>query len=161
MAVVDWILVLILLLSLLIGAWRGLVYEVLSLVGWVIAFFCAQRWGPTAGALLPMAEPQESVAIAIGCVVVFIAAAFGFGLISALCRRLVTSIGLRPVDRSLGAAFGLLRGALVLLAMTWVVEATSLHQSSWWQESAAAPLLRDGLQDLRPLLPPTFSQLIS
>ena len=36
MAALDWIFVALLLASMLIGAWRGLVYEVLSLAGWVV-----------------------------------------------------------------------------------------------------------------------------
>jgi membrane protein required for colicin V production len=160
-AAADWILVLVLLLSLIIGAWRGLVFEVLSLVGWVIAFLCAQWWGPAVGKLLPVTAGNAAVATAIGFVVVFIGVAFAAGLVSSLCRRLVTSVGLRPVDRTLGAAFGLLRGLLVLLAFAWVVEVTSLHENPWWHESAVAPLLRTGLEGMRPLLPESLAQFIS
>ncbi len=39
---VDWILLAVLGLSMLLGLWRGLVQEVLSLAGWVAAFFVAQ-----------------------------------------------------------------------------------------------------------------------
>ena len=150
-----------LLLSLAVGAWRGLVFEILSLVGWAIAFMCARWWGPAAGALLPVSAGNTAVATAIGFVVVFIATAFAAGLVSSLCRRLVTTVGLRPVDRTLGAAFGFLRGLLVLLALAWVVEVTSLHESAWWQESAVAPLLRYGLEGVQPLLPASLAQFIS
>lgn len=48
MAALDWVFVVILLGSVLIGAWRGLVFEVLSLISWVLAFLrraCgAPRW---------------------------------------------------------------------------------------------------------------------
>ena len=37
MAVVDWVLLGVLLASMLVGAWRGLVFEVLSLAGWLAA----------------------------------------------------------------------------------------------------------------------------
>lgn len=161
MAAADWVMVLVLLLSLLIGAWRGLVFEVLSLAGWVLAFLCARWWGASAGSLLPMKASNDAMATAIGFVMVFIAAAFVAGLVSSLCRRLVTSVGLRPVDRTLGAAFGLIRGLLVLLALAWVVEATALRESPWWRESAVAPLLRSGLQGIRPLVPEAFSSFTS
>ena len=42
MADLDWICLAVLALSLSIGAWRGLVYEVLSVVNWVLAFVLAQ-----------------------------------------------------------------------------------------------------------------------
>ena len=45
MAALDWVLLVVFLGSILIGAWRGLVFEVLSLVSWVLAFFAARLWG--------------------------------------------------------------------------------------------------------------------
>ncbi|MBX9835253.1 MAG: CvpA family protein, partial [Burkholderiaceae bacterium] len=45
----DWIFVGILTASLLIGAWRGLVFELLSLAGWVAAFFVAQWFAADVG----------------------------------------------------------------------------------------------------------------
>ena len=47
MAALDWVFVAVLLASMLIGAWRGLVFEVLSVLGWVVSFFVAWlaiRW---------------------------------------------------------------------------------------------------------------------
>ena len=45
MPVLDWVLLAVLLVSLLLGLWRGLVYEVLSVVSWIAAFVLAQ-WLP-------------------------------------------------------------------------------------------------------------------
>ena len=42
MATLDWIVLGVLAVSLAVGAWRGLVYELLYGVGWVVAFFAAQ-----------------------------------------------------------------------------------------------------------------------
>ena len=44
MLTLDWILLAVLLASLLLGAWRGLVYEVLSVLNWVASFVLAQWW---------------------------------------------------------------------------------------------------------------------
>ena len=38
MGLTDGLLLTVLLLSVLLGVWRGLVYEVLSVAGWVAAF---------------------------------------------------------------------------------------------------------------------------
>ena len=42
MSSTDWILLTVLAASMLVGAWRGLVYEVLSVMGWIAAFLLAQ-----------------------------------------------------------------------------------------------------------------------
>ena len=54
LSAVDWILLAVLGLSLLLGLWRGIVQEVLSLVGWVAAFYVSQMYAPHAAAWLPM-----------------------------------------------------------------------------------------------------------
>ena len=52
MVLTDWVLLGALLLSVLLGLWRGLVYEVLSLAGWVVAFVLAQAFADEAGVLV-------------------------------------------------------------------------------------------------------------
>ncbi|WP_295851052.1 CvpA family protein [uncultured Xylophilus sp.] len=158
MTAIDWILATVLVASFLLGLWRGLVYEVLSLAGWVIAFLLAQWWAQDVADRLPFGQPGDSARYAAGFVIVFVAAAFGCGLVASLLRRLVTTVGLGPVDRTLGAAFGLVRAAVLLLALAVVVETTALRDSAWWQESQAAPLLRDALDGVKPVLPAAFGQ---
>jgi len=46
MSPTDWILLALLFASMLVGAWRGLVYEVLSVIGWIAAFLLEQVFGP-------------------------------------------------------------------------------------------------------------------
>ena len=118
MGAVDWIFLAVVLGSLLLGAWRGLVYELLSLVGWLVAFVAARYGAETMGGWLPMGSSDLSLRYAAGFVVTFIAVAFVWGLVSSLAKRLIDGVGLRPVDRTLGAVFGLLRGGLLLVVVT-------------------------------------------
>jgi membrane protein required for colicin V production len=86
-------------------------------------------------------------------VLVFVAVAFGVGLVAALTRKLITVVGLRPVDRILGAAFGAARGAVALLVLAVVVHLLVLSDSAWWHESRSAIVLDAALQGLKPALP--------
>jgi membrane protein required for colicin V production len=156
----DWIFTAVLLASLAIGAWRGLVYELMSLAGWVAAFFVAQVFAPQAAEWLPMGKAAEPVRYAAGFVVVFVAAAFAAGLLSWLAKKLIDAVGLRPVDRTLGAAFGLVRGIVLLLAAAVVVNMTQLQSSAWWQESKGAPVLTAALKGLKPALPEEFAKYL-
>ncbi|PJI97326.1 membrane protein required for colicin V production [Acidovorax sp. 69] len=158
MAALDWIFVAVLLASMLIGAWRGLVFEVLSLLGWVVSFFVAQWFAADMAALLPMGDSAGSLRYAAGFVVVFVAAVFVCGFLTWLAKKLVEAIGLRPADRTLGAVFGVLRGLVLLLALTVVVGLTSLHEAAWWQESQGAPVLAEVLRGLKPALPEEFGR---
>jgi len=160
MAAMDWIMLAVLLASLVLGAWRGLVYELLSVLGWVAAFVLAQWLAPDAAAWLPMEGAAEPVRYAAGFVLVFVAGAFAAGLLAWLLKKLVEAIGLRPVDRTLGAAFGLLRGVVLLLALAVVVGMTSLKAADWWQASRGAVVLDAALRGLKPVLPAEFGKYL-
>ena len=156
----DWVFAAILLVSLLLGAWRGLVYETASLLGWIAAFVLAYWLGPEVGGWLPMGGASAPLRHAAGFALVFIAVAFGGGFVAWLARRLVGKLGLRPVDRMLGAVFGLLRGAIVLLGLAVVVQLTPLRSEGWWRQAQATPLLLETLALLRPALPPELGQYL-
>lgn len=161
MAALDWVFVAVLLASMLLGAWRGLVFEVLSLLGWIAAFFVAQRFAADAAALLPLGGAMASLRQAAGFVLVFVAAVFVCGFLTSwIGKKLVYALGLRPADRSLGAAFGVLRGLVLLLALAVVAAMTPLHQSPWWRESRGVPVLAQAIKGLKPALPDQWSRLL-
>ncbi len=95
-----------------------------------------------------------------GFALVFIAAAFAGGLVAWIVKRLVSSVGLRPIDRVLGAAFGLLRGLVFVLAATVVVGMTPLKSSDVWQASVGAGLSSAALRGLKPVLPEEFGKYL-
>lgn len=160
MVTLDWIFLAILVISLVVGAWRGLVYEVLSLLNWIAAFVLAQWFAPEVGLWLPIAGASEVVRYGAGFVLVFVAALFAGGLIAFVVRKLVAAIGLRPVDRVLGAAFGLARGVVVVLVVGVLVGMTPWRTHDWWQESTGAQVATVSLHGLKPVLPQEFGKYL-
>ena len=156
MAVLDWLVVAVLAASVLLGLWRGLVYEVLSVLNWVAAFLLAQWLAPKAAALMPLGHAGESIRYAAGFAVVFIGALFVGGLLAWLVKKLVAATGLAPVDRALGALFGLVRGAVAVLALAVVVHLTGFKDSGWWTESVTAGVATAALRGLKPVVPERF-----
>ena len=161
MNTVDGVLLFIVLVSAIVGMWRGLVYEVLSVVTWVTAFVLAQAYAGRVAAMLPFGEMSAALRTAAGFAAVFIGCAFAGGLVAWLVKRMVSAVGLRPIDRVLGGAFGLLRGAVVLLALAVVVGMTPLQGQSGWQTSSVAKVLGESLHALRPLLPDAVARHLS
>lgn len=153
LASLDWVLLAVIGASLLLGAWRGFIYEALSLASWIAAFVLAQAWAERAGAMLPMTTASVEVRQAAGLVVVFIAVLFAGTVLAWLLKKLASGVGLGPADRLLGAGFGAVRGVLVLLAATLVVQATPLKLQEWWAESVGAGMLVVALRGLRNWLP--------
>jgi membrane protein required for colicin V production len=152
----DWLLLTALGCSVLLGLWRGLVYEVLSVLGWVVSFYAAQWFAPDVAAILPLQSLSDPLRYATSFVLIFVASLFAWALVASLVKKLVDAVGLRPIDRVLGAVFGGLRGLILLLAATVVINMTALKTSDWWTQSSGAPLLSSALQRLKPLLPEQF-----
>lgn len=160
MAPLDWIAVAVLGASMLIGVWRGLLFEVITLMGWIAAFAMAQWFATPLAAWLPVGEPDAPWRYPAAFVLIFVLVAFGVGLVASLIRALVKAAGLRPVDRTLGAVFGLARGALTLLVLAVVVHLFSLNENDWWRGTYSAAILDTTLQNAKPALPEKLASFL-
>ena len=150
---VDIALLTLLLVSVVLGIIRGLVFEVLALVGWVVAFLAAQWITPLWSAVVPIGTPGSAVNHVATFAIVFIATLFVWGLLAWLIKKLVHASALSLLDRLMGAAFGLVRGVLIALVVALLVTWTPLARSEPWRESHGAELLQQMLQGLKPLMP--------
>ena len=160
LAPLDWICIAVLAISLLVGAWRGLVVEVVSVASWLAAFVLAQWFAPDAAARLPMAGAAEPVRYVAGFVLVFVATLFAGALIGFVVSKLLSAVGLGAINRLLGALFGVLRGVLLILAATVVVGMTPWKSLPTWQESVGARWATAALGVLKPVLPQEFGKYL-
>ncbi len=160
MAALDWVFAAILLVSLAVGLWRGLVFEVLSLAGWLAAFVLAQWWAPAVAEWLPLTQWSPVLRHVAGFVVVLVGSLVVAALLARLAKKVIEAVGLRPVDRILGAAFGLMRGFVIVMALTVVAQMTPLRDMPVWSESAGAQSAAQALKTLKPILPERFGQYL-
>lgn len=150
---IDITMLAVLLLSMAVGAWRGLVFEVMSLLGWLAAYLAAQWATPVLAPHLPIGTAGSAINHAAGFVACFIAALIVWGLLSRLLKMLIHATPLGLIDRALGAAFGVLRGGVLLLAVAAVVTRTPWVDAPAWQQSVGAAWLKVVLTGLKPALP--------
>jgi membrane protein required for colicin V production len=61
----------------------------------------------------------------------------------------------------LGAAFGALRGVVVLLAVALVVDLTPFKRSEAWQQSLVAPVLALALGGLKSAWPDSLGRIVN
>lgn len=155
---VDAGLLAVLLLSMIVGLVRGLVFEMLSVVGWFAAYFAAQWLTPEVAPYLPVGEPGSSINHGAAFVATFIGALIVWGLAARLLRMLIRATPLSLLDRLLGAGFGFIRGMIVLLALATIVGLMPLKKSVAWQQSVGAIWLNSVLRGLKPVLPPDISR---
>ena len=76
MVTLDWIGIGVVVLSMVLGAWRGLVVEVLSLANLAAAFVLAQWLAPDVAMRLPMAGASEVIRYAAAFALVLVLAMF-------------------------------------------------------------------------------------
>ncbi len=157
---VDWALLAVLALSVGIGVVRGFAFEVLSLAGWLVAWFAAQWAAPQVAPLLPIGVAGSSLNLAASFALAFIVALIAWALLARLVRMLIHATPLSIPDRLLGAIFGLLRGTVLLLALATVVALTPAAQSVAWRGAQGARWLSAALQTLKPLLPEPVARLM-
>jgi len=160
LSAVDWMLLAVLGLSFLLGLWRGIVQEVLSLAGWVAAFYVSQIYAPMAAAWLPMEGSSQMLRYAAGFVVVFVAVLVATVLVSFVVKKLISAVGLGPLDRLLGSLFGLMRGVVILLAVTVLVGMTPMRETEAWKLAQGAQWLQQFLHVLKPVLPADFGKYL-
>lgn len=150
---VDWTLLAVLALSVVVGLWRGLVFELMSLVGWVVAYVAAQLYALQVAPHLPIGLPGSALNLGAGFALTFVGVLIGWTLLARLVRLLLHATPLTLIDRTLGAAFGLVRGGVLLLALATLVAFTPAARSQPWQDSQGAAWLRVALQGIKPVLP--------
>ena len=153
MAVLDWLFVGVLAISTLVGIWRGLVTEVLSWLTWLAAFLLAQWFAGSVADWLPIGASNGALRYVAGFIVVFVGVLLLGGLVTFLMAEMLSAVGLRLIDRLLGAVFGLMRGVLLSLAIVSVVGTTPVRESTVWRSSVGVRWSENSLSLLKPLLP--------
>lgn len=156
----DLALMIGLLASVVLGAWRGLITEILALMGWVVAWLAARFLGTDAAAHVPLGQPGDQLNLVSGMVVAFVLAWLAWALISWGVSKLIQASGLAGSDRLLGAVFGLIRGLVAALAMFVLLSMTPVSQAEVWRTSRGLAWLDTVLQGLRPILPPEVVQFL-
>jgi membrane protein required for colicin V production len=150
---VDWALLAVLALSVGVGLWRGLVFELMSLAGWLVAYVGAQALSPRLAPHVTIGAPGSALHQGAAFALTFLGLLIVWSVLARLLRLVVHATPLTVIDRTLGAGFGLLRGAVLLLAVATVVAFTPAARSRPWQDSQGANWLGQALQGLKPVLP--------
>lgn len=160
MSWVDIALLAMFVISVLLGVWRGLVFEVMTIAGWLVAYVAAPFVAPWIITLLPAEKLGPTLLQALGLVLGFLLVLLIWGLGAKLIRALIHATPLSIIDRMGGAAFGVVRAVLLGLLVAVLVGMTPAVDSQPWTDSQLAPWLQGALTQVRPLLPDSLHDYI-
>jgi membrane protein required for colicin V production len=154
----DYIVLFILVSSVVISTMRGLVKEILSLVGWIAAFVVANAFGAKLAPMLPSVVPGEALRLIVAFIALFLGVRVLMGLLSLAIGALIEASGLSLADRGLGGLFGLGRGIVIVLAGVILCGMTSIPQQDFWKNALLSPMAETGARTVKPFLPAAFAQ---
>ena len=113
----DWAVLIVIGLSTIVGVARGVIREILSIVGWVIGILFALKWSPELAEKIPLESLGLSIRTILAAVIIAVACVFAIGLLGILLRKMLEAAHISAEDRVLGSVFGFVRGVVFVCAI--------------------------------------------
>jgi membrane protein required for colicin V production len=137
---IDWLLILIISLSSIIGLMKGFIREAFALAGWLFALFIAKTfYMHLASPLAPYIE-TPSIRYAVAWLSLLLLTLVFMMLINSMITHLIRKAGLSGMDRMMGVVFGGLRGVLLSSIVIISLQSfTHVDEDRWWKMSPLVP----------------------
>ena len=157
---VDAILLIIVVVSVVVGVFRGFSREIVSLLTWVFALCVTVLYSRQFSTLLPSDTIESlparlavsAVALMIGCLLIG-------ALINFLFAKITSNTKVGWVNRISGVFFGLVRGACINTALVLGGHLfPGMQQELWWRESHFLPYFDEAAAVIHQRLPPELSK---
>ncbi len=132
---VDLVLLALVLLSVLVGFWRGFIKEVFALAVWAFALVVAFQFSGVLAEWLVGHIEMPSARTGLAFTTIFVLVLIVGGLLTWLIGKLVKHTGLSGTDRLFGGVFGAVRGLVLLLGLMIAAGFTPIPADPWWQSS--------------------------
>jgi len=157
--VADISILIVIIISMLLGLWRGLVKEAFSLAAWITAVFIAGFFSASLADLMINMLDNATVRRVLASAILFVLVMFIGVLLGNFMSKLSTAIGLKGVDKALGSLFGVLRGLIIVLLVLFLTTPFEFSQT-WYQDSIFVPYMMTVLENVAiladyELTPPT------
>ncbi len=153
MTIFDYAVLVIVGLSIIISMMRGLLAEVLSIMGWIAAFFVARTYSSQLAPMMPTEIPTESLRILASFVTLFVATFLVTSLLAIALTTIFKKIGLGWLNRLLGGLFGFARGMLIVCIFVFLAGLTSIPKDERWRNAMFSSPIEALVIKLLPWIP--------
>ena len=151
----DCLIVLIIIVSAGYAAWRGFLWETLTIFEWVAAAFACLYFGPYVIPLTRGLVDQSWLASLLAYAAVFLVVFIPLAFMSHRFSESVKNSPIGPLDRAVGVAFGVVRGmvlvGLAYLAFTYFVPIR--QHPHWVTEARLLPVVQSTADVLLSAVP--------
>ena len=153
LATFDWIIIVILAISVLISIRRGFIKEALSLFTWIAAVIVARLFGAHLAVLLDSQIDTALLRLAVSYLILFVGTLLVGGFVNFVLGEFVKMTGLTGTDRVLGMFFGLARGALIVMLIVASLQyLVPIEKGDWYRQSILVPEILSSVEVLGPVL---------
>jgi membrane protein required for colicin V production len=156
----DYTILIVILVSAFMSLIRGFARECLSLVTWIAAFIIAFKFCDLMAKLFSSFVQNDSIRVALGFALLFIAILIIGGIISHFIVHLITKTGLSGTDRTIGLIFGIIRGILIITIVLMLITVISTSHGTWYTQSYLIPHFQGLVNWLAKFLPARFFNLV-
>ena len=155
---IDFVVIIIIVISAIISSLRGFLHEVLSIAAWIGAAFAVIYFQPLMKNLTRELIPNELFSDIITGIIIFIFVLVALSIIIKSFSSYIHKTTLNNLDRSLGFIFGVLRGvvilSIVLIVFDWFAEEPVRPYAL--QSSKTMPVIERTSEFILNLLPESF-----
>lgn len=153
MTIFDYVVLVIVGLSIIVSMMRGLLAEVLSIMGWFVAFFVARTYSSQLAPMMPAELPTESLRVLASFVVLFLATFLVTSLLAIALTSIFKKVGLGWLNRLMGGFFGLARGLLIVCIIVFLAGLTNVPKDERWRNAMFSSPIEALVIQLLPLIP--------
>lgn len=124
------------------GFTNGLIKEVLSIIGIILAVFLTfQYMEPVGRVIAPLFEDKASFVPFVSGLVIFISTLAIVHAVAFLSKKFLETIKLNFINRIAGSAFGFLKSGIVISAILLILAGFSVPSEQSRQQSATYPYI--------------------
>lgn len=151
----DCLIVLVIVVSAGYAAWRGFLWETLTIFEWVAAAFACLYFGPYLIPMMRSLVSQPWLASLLAYAAVFLAVFIPLAFMSHRFSESVRNSPIGPLDRAAGVAFGVVRGLVIvgLAYLAYTYFNPIRQQPRWLTEAELLPVVQSTAEVLLSVVP--------
>lgn len=154
----DILMLLVLVAAAMFGFWKGMAWQIASLASLVVSFFVAKKFAPQ---LAPMISSHEPWNMSVAMLAIYIGTSFVIWMAFRLVAGVIDQVKLQSFDRQMGLLFGLAKGALFCVAITFfAVTILPQAQKEMILASQTGEYIVVALDKTQSIVPPEIHEVI-
>jgi len=147
----------VLLVTTLLGAWKGMAWQIASLASLVASYFVAAKFS---GALAPMFGDKAPMNHFIAMLVLYLGTSLVIWLIFRVVAGMIDRVRLKEFDRQLGGLIGATKGVLLCVVITFFAVTLSADSRQMVLDSRSGYYISVLIDRARPIMPDDLRQVL-